>query len=137
MLQRMATSAGALPEVMTLDAGYRSEGNAGHCENIGIDAYIDTGRLPHGQPQPPQRRPLPTDADAKTRMVRKLRSKQGTRIYAHHKAIVEPGRGLRLWQSRGLEKVDGEWHLIAATHNLPKLFRHSRSQHQEQWAATG
>ena len=38
---------------------------------------------------------------------------------------------------RGLEKVDGEWHLIAATHNLLKLFRHRRSQQQVQWAATG
>lgn len=81
MLQRIATSAGALPEVMTLDAGYWSEGNAGHCENLGIDAYIATGRLPHGQPPRPQRGPLPRDADARTRMARKLRSEKGSRIY--------------------------------------------------------
>jgi hypothetical protein len=45
--------------------------------NQGIDAYIATGRLPHGQPPPPKRGPLPRDADARTRMARKLRSKQG------------------------------------------------------------
>ncbi len=31
MLQRIATTAGALPEVMTLDAGYWSEDNASRC----------------------------------------------------------------------------------------------------------
>ena len=144
MLQRIATTAGALPEVMTLDAGYWSEDNASRCENLGIDAYIATGRLPHGQPPPPQRGPLPRDADARTRMARKLRSKKGSAIYAQRKAIVEPvngqikeGRGLRRFLLRGLEKVDGEWHLIAATHNLLKLFRHRRSQQQALVGATG
>ena len=144
MLQRIATTAGALPEVMALDAGYWSEDNASRCENLGIDAYIATGRLPHGQPPPPQRGPLPRDADAKIRMARKLRSKKGSAIYAQRKAIVEPvngqikeGRGLRRFLLRGLEKVDGEWHLIAATHNLLKLFRHRRSQQQVLLAASG
>jgi transposase len=144
MLQRIAATAGALPEVMSLDAGYWSEDNAKACTDQGIDAYIATGRLPHRQPPPQQRGPLPRDADAKTRMARKLRSKKGSAIYAQRKAIVEPvngqikeGRGLRRFLLRGLEKVDGEWHLIAATHNLLKLFRHRRSQQQAQWAATG
>jgi len=42
----------------------------------GIDAHIATGRLPHGKPLPPKRGRMPKDADAKTRMVRKLRSKR-------------------------------------------------------------
>jgi len=50
---------------------------------------------------------------------------------------IKEGRGLRRFLLRGLEKVDSEWHLIAATHNLLKLFRHRRSQQQTQWAATG
>jgi transposase len=82
MLQGIAASAGALPDVMTLDAGDWSEDNAGHCEDLGIDAFIATGRLPHGQPLPPKRGPMPKDADAKARMARKLRSKKGSRIYA-------------------------------------------------------
>ena len=144
MLERIATSAGALPDVMTLDAGYWSEDNAKSCSVQGIDAYIATGRLPHGQPLPPKRGPLPKDADAKTRMARKLRSKKGSRIYAQRKAIVEPvngqikeARGLRRFLLRGLEKVDAEWHLIAATHNLLKLFRFQRSQQQALASATG
>lgn len=90
MLQRIATTAGALPEVMTLDAGYWSEDNTKACTDQGIDAYnrcaeakgYATGRLPHGQPPPPQRGPLARDADAKTRMARKLRSQKGSKIYA-------------------------------------------------------
>jgi hypothetical protein len=144
MLQRIASNAGALPDVMTLDAGYWSEDNANTCSDQGIDAYIATGRLPHGKSPTPQRGPLPKDADAKTHMARKLRSKKGSRIYAQRKAIVEPVngqikevRGLRRFLLRGLEKVDGEWHLIAATHNLLKLFRFRRAQQQVLMAATG
>lgn len=125
MLERMVASAGGLPDVMTMDAGYWSEDNAKICADQGIDAYIATGRLPHGQPLPPKRGPLPRDADARTRMARKLRSKKGSAIFAQRKAIVEPvngqikeGRGLRRFLLRGLENVDGEWYLIAATHNL-------------------
>ena len=77
MLERIATSAGALPDVMTLDAGYWSEDNARTFADQGIDAYIANGRLPHGQPLPPKRGRLPKNADAKTRMARKLRSKKG------------------------------------------------------------
>jgi len=77
-------------------------------------------------------------------MARKLRSKKGSRIYAQRKAIVEPVnghikecRGLRRFLLRGLEKVNGEWHMFAATHNLLKLFRYRRSQQQELAVATG
>ena len=134
MLQRIAESTGTLPAVMTMDAGYWSEENANSCADQGIDAYIDTGRLPHGQPLPPKRGPLAKDANAKARMAHKLRSKKGSKIYAQRKAIVEPVKGqikqsrgrLRRFLLRGLEKVTSEWHLIAATHNLLKLFRLTR-----------
>ena len=137
MLQRIAGTAGALPGLMTADAGYWSKDNAELCADRGLNAYIATGRLPHGQPLPPKRGPMPKDADAKSRMARKLRSKAGSAIYTQRKAIVEPvngqikeARGLRRFLLRGLEKVDAEWHLIAATHNLLKLFRYGRSQQQ-------
>ena len=62
---------------------------------------------------------------AGSRMARKLRSKKGSKIYAQRKAIVEQVngqikecRGLRRFLLRGLEKVNREWHLFAATHNL-------------------
>ena len=52
MLQRIGATAGSLPDVMTADAGYWSEDNADLRADRGIDAYIATGRLPHGQPLP-------------------------------------------------------------------------------------
>ena len=88
MVQRIATTAGALPDVLTTDAGYWSENNAKTCAKQGIDAYIATGRLAHGQPLPPKRGPMPKDADVKARRARKLRSKAGSRIYAPRKALV-------------------------------------------------
>lgn len=140
ILERIASHAGARPDVMTLDAGYWSEDNARICADQGIDAYIATGRLPHGQPPPPKRGPLPKDANARTRMACKLRSKKGSATYAQHKAIVEPLNGqikeARRLQ-RGLEKVDGESRLIAPTHNLLNLFHYRRLQQQELMAATG
>ncbi len=76
-------------------------------------------------------------------MARKLRSKKGAEIYALRKAIVEhvngqikEARGLRCFLLRGLEKVDAEWHLIAASYSLLKLFRFRRSQ-QALTGATG
>jgi hypothetical protein len=93
MLERIAASAGAIPAVMTMDADYWSEDNAKACADQDIDAYIATGRLPHGQPPPPKRGPIPRGANAKARMARKLRSKKGSRIYAQRKAIVEPVNG--------------------------------------------
>ena len=50
---------------------------------------------------------------------------------------IKESRGLRRFLLRGLEKVNGEWHLIAATHNLVKLFRFKRSQQQARAVATG
>jgi hypothetical protein len=142
MLQRIGATAGALPNAMTADAGYWSEDNAKSCAEQGIDAYIATGRLPHGKPPPPRRGPLPKDADEKTQMARKLRSKQGSAIYARRKSIVEPvngqikeARGLRRFLLRSLEKVNVEWHLIAATHNLLKLFRYERFEQELALAA--
>ena len=79
MLERIVASAGALPAVMTMDAGYWSENNVNACADQGIDAYIATGRLPHGQKLPPKRGQLPRDANTKTRIARKLRSKKWDR----------------------------------------------------------
>ena len=39
---------------------------------------------------------------------------------------VKEGRGFRQFLLRGLEKVNGEWSLICAGHNLLKLFGFGR-----------
>jgi hypothetical protein len=49
---------------------------------------------------------------------------------------IKECQGLRRFLLRGLEKVDGEWHLFTATHNLLKLFRYRRSQQQSLMTAS-
>jgi hypothetical protein len=91
-----------------MDAGYWSVDNANACIDQGIEAYIATSRLPHGQPLTLKRGPLRRDADARTRIACKLRSKRGSAIYGQRKTIVEPVngqgkevRGLRRFLLRG------------------------------------
>lgn len=67
-------------------------------------------------------------------MSRKLRTKAGRAHYARRKAIVEPvfgqikeARGFRRFSLRGLEAVQAEWLLVAAVHNLGKLFTSGRA----------
>ena len=144
MLERTIANTGQVPKTLIADAGYWSEDNAAACEERGVDPHIATGRLPHGQPPPPIFGPIPKGLDAKGRMARKLRKKKGQKIYARRKTIVEPvfgqtkeGRGLRRFLLRGLEKVNGEWLLWGATHNLNKLWRYLKQQHQQEAMAMG
>ena len=132
MLERIQANTGELPNALIADAGYCSTANLEACEEKGLNAYISTSRQQHGQrPRPSRGRP-PKDLDARGRMERKLRSKVGQAIYALRKTVVEPvfgqikgARGLDRFRLRGLEKVNGEWALMATTHNPLKLFRAS------------
>ena len=65
-------------------------------------------------------------------MDRKVALVKGKAIHALRKTIVDPvfgqikgARGLDRFRLGGLEKVNGEWGLIATTHNLLKLFQAS------------
>ena len=130
LLERTKENCGDYPDEALADAGYWSDSNAAYCEAHGVDGYIATGRLKHGEEMPPVRGPPPGDLDSKGRMRRKLRTKKGKKVYARRKAIVEPVfgqmkevRGLRRFLLRGLRKVQAEWDLWCATHNLLKLYR--------------
>ena len=115
----------------TLDSGYFSEEAVTGLEDMGIDPHIATGRQKHHEPQSAEAQgSAPAGATAKERMAHKLRTPAGKKCYAQRKAIVEPvfgqikqGRGIRQFLLRGLDKVRGEWKLIALTHNLLKIWR--------------
>ena len=130
MVERIVANTGQLPEKLIADAGYCSTGNIEASEQRELDAYLSTSRQEHGKRPRPSRGPAPRDLDARGRMDRKLRSKAGQAIYALRKTIVEPvfgqikgARGLDRFLLRGLEKVNGEWALMAITHNIGKLHR--------------
>lgn len=132
MLERIEANTGQRPTALIADAGYCSSSNLEAWEESGLNAYISTSRQQHGhRPRHSRGRP-PRDRDARGRMDRKLRSKAGQGIYAMRKTIVEPvfgqikgARGLDRFLLRGLDKVNGEWALMATTHNILKLFRTS------------
>jgi hypothetical protein len=69
----------------------------------------------------------PKNQTLKELMKRKLSTKRGAKVYSQRKVIVEPvfgqikNRGFRHFLLRGIEKVRGEWALMALSHNLLKL----------------
>uniref|UniRef100_UPI00358DCE10 transposase n=1 Tax=Stigmatella ashevillensis TaxID=2995309 RepID=UPI00358DCE10 len=97
---------------------------------LGLDAYLATGRLKHGEEPVPVRGRMPRDLSLKDWMARRLRIKKGRAVYARRKAVAEAPfgqikqvRGFRQLLLRGLAKARGEWALICLTHNLLKLYR--------------
>lgn len=117
------------PRQLIADAGYWSEANVRSLEQQKIEAFIATGRMKHGQIEPPAPRGrAPADLTMKERMQRKLRTKRGHKVYARRKVIAEPpfgqikqARGFRQFLRRGLERVGQEWSLVCSAHNLLKL----------------
>ena len=137
MLDQSAANTGIHPKQPLVDAGYCSETNLEAAKDrqlaCGTDTFMATGRLAHDEQVPPAPRGrIPADATLKERMARKLRTKPGKAAYSRRKAIVEPvfgqimtcqnGRQLLL---RGEDGARGEWRLLAACHNLRKIFRHA------------
>ncbi|MEX2659183.1 MAG: IS1182 family transposase [Acidimicrobiales bacterium] len=133
MLNETITNCGTAPAQVLADAGYFSETNVAAAAQAGVDVLIATGRLKHGEVIPPAPRGrIPNDATVKQRMARKLRTKRGKAAYARRKAIVEPVfgqidtcQGGKRVLLRGLDAADAEWALLAACHNLRKLFGHT------------
>ena len=137
MLDQSAANTGIHPAQALVDAGYCSDANlnaaAQRQTERGTETFMATGRLAHDEQVPPAPRGrIPASATPKQRMARKLRTKPGKAAYRRRKAIVEPvfgqimtcqnGRNLLL---RGKDAARAEWRLLAACHNLLKIFRHS------------
>jgi hypothetical protein len=67
---------------------------------------------------------------AAVRMVRSLQAEDGAALYRRRMTMLEPifgqtkaNRRADRFQRRGLQAVRSEWRLLAATHNLLKLWR--------------
>jgi len=134
MLDQTMTNTGTTPRETLADAGYFSSDNIDAADRAGTDPLIATGRLAHGDhvPDAPRGR-IPKDATPKQRMARKLRTKKGKAAYARRKVIVEPVFGqMKTTQGagrlllRGHDHARAEWRLLAACHNLRKLFAYPR-----------
>jgi transposase len=132
---------GVLPDRGLADAGYFSEAVL---ESLNqrfktTTWLISPGRFAHGSnPTTPPRGRIPRDISIADLMRRKLSTKSGKAAYAQRKTIVEPAFGqikeanleFRRFSFRGFKKVQAEWHLVCAAHNLLKIVRHRRSEAQ-------
>ena len=126
----IAENTGHAPRRLSADAGYYSEDAVTALVAQGIDPYIASDKVTHGQPVPPAPRGrIPAALSAKARMQRKLRTQAGHAVYKMRKAIVEPvfgqikeARQFTRFRLRGLAKVRGEWSLVTTAHNICRLF---------------
>ena len=135
MVDQVEANTGRRPKRLLADAGYCSDDNLAVLADRSIDAYVATRRDRHSAP--PSAAPrgrIPRALSPYGGMERKLRTKRGRAHYARRKAIVEPvfgqikeARGFRRFSLRGLEQVRAEWLLVAAVHNLGKLFTSGRA----------
>ena len=131
MIEETVNNTGAVPKEVSADAGYYSAKAVDGLYDLGADPFVAPERTRHGWvPPPAPRGRIPKGLSVKDRMRRKLRTKRGRERYALRMETVEPvfgqikqGRGFRQFLLRGLAKVNREWLLICAGHNLLKLFR--------------
>ena len=143
MLRRVVDNCNAVPEVTTADTGYWSIANMRAAEHMGTDPHIAVGAH-HNDGRPVDAPPsLPTlRSPERAAMRAKLSSPEGHARYARRKATVEPvigqirTRGFQHFSMRGLLKARCEWLLVAATHNVLKLWRNVFRPRMQQLQAT-
>ena len=120
--------------MLLADAGYYSDANVRSLAAAGPELLIasrnDRNRRAAG---PAPRGRIPAGLSMRERMRRRLTTKRGRRLYEQRRWMIEPvfgqikeNRGIRRFQHRGFQAGASEWQLIAATHNLRKLYRHTQ-----------
>jgi transposase len=113
------------PGVVLADAGYWSNGH--------IDALRERGMIPIVAPDTSRHKPRKTRLGGPYDFMRRvIATEPGGALYTQRQWMVEPvfaqikaNRRIDRFKRRGLAAARSEWRLIAATHNLLKLHRHS------------
>ncbi|CAN5574943.1 hypothetical protein BH20ACT15_BH20ACT15_13820 [soil metagenome] len=123
--ERELTDAGVTdrPEVILADAGYWSNGH--------IDSLRERGMIPIVAPDTTRGRPRKTRLGGPYDFMRRvLDTERGGALYSRRMPMVEPvfaqikaNRRIDRLKRRGRAAARSEWRLIAATHNLLKLYR--------------
>ena len=122
------------PAAVLADNGYANGAEVERVQAAGVEPYVATGaegqrRLHDFRPQTGQQRKEPK-ADWLREMVDKLKTDAGKEQYRLRKQTVEPVFGIiksvlgfRSFTLRGVEKVTGEWNLVALAYNCKRLHR--------------
>ena len=115
---------GVLPEELSADTGYFTKENLKYLEQEEIDGFISLN---------PQHKGAKNPSPESRRMTEKMATELGKKKRTLRSCTVEPvfgqiksSMGFTSFLTRGLDNVSTEWTMIAATHNLLKLFRASR-----------
>lgn len=125
-------AAGITEPIGTLvaDGGYWSAQAIAEVGAEGIEVLVPTANRHRRAP----RRALPRQGEQARRIEAILATEQGAALYRRRQQIVEPIfaqtkvlRRMDRFQRRGLRACRAEWRLIAATHNLLKLWRSGRT----------
>jgi transposase len=139
LVERVFKQVGVIPDRGLADAGYFSEAAIESLQQKygSTEWLVSPGRLAHksNHAESPRGR-IPQGLSIADLMRRKLSIKAGKSAYAQRKAIVEPTFGqikeanleFRRFSFRGLNKVQREWLLVCAAHNLLKIVRRRRSK---------
>ena len=129
MIEEVIANTGTVPKEVSADAGYYSAMAVAELQALGTDPFVAPEKTRHGHKAPPaprgripqgyrtQRPDAPQVADQAGSAA--LRMETVEPVFGQ----IKQGRGFRQFLLRGLERVQGEWSLICAGHNLLKLFR--------------
>ena len=107
--------------------------DAGYWSNDHIDSLRERGMIPIVAPDTTRSRPRKTRPGGPYDFMRRvLATERGEELYARRLGMVEPvfgqikaNRRIGRFKRRGRAAARSEWRLIAATHNLLKLHRHT------------
>jgi len=122
------------PGTLAADSGYWSIANLTELPNAPQLLIPPPKHGRHGKPRK-DGKPSQSNSDGlRAAMTAKLQSEDGKACYAKRKETVEPvfgqikdGRGARRLLRRGLAACEAECKLLCGTHNLLKLWRHTRA----------
>ena len=112
------------PEVVLADAGYWAAGQITELEADGIRVLVPPDAQGRAAPNPKRRGGL------YDQMRQRLQTDDDAALYRRRMTMIEPifgqtkaNRRADRFQRRGLDAARSEWRLLAATHNLLKLWR--------------
>lgn len=131
LCEQIRSNTSELPEVVLADTGYWNPSVVAQVSALGVDVLVALKRDKHGAvPTEVVTGEPPPELSDRDRMRWRLDTAEGRSLYSRRKAVVEPVFGqIRVGQRfnrlsfRGLGAVSSEWKLVAACHNLLKLFR--------------
>lgn len=112
------------PEVVLADAGYWAAEQITTLQRDGLRVLVPPDAQGRAAPNPKRRGGLYDD------MRQRLQRDDNAALYRRRMTMIEPifgqtkhNRRAERFQRRGLDAVRSEWRLLAATHNLLKLWR--------------